>query len=128
MQDGVEGFEVNSWCCSFVIVNAPVLCIPFCHITDFVLHYLATVVAFLFADEFALQGALTMWYFRAGDKDEDLEVFKAFQFMLTPCDPKLMFRRGPEASACAHVCSSSDSVEGSREPSLRAVSASSMDM
>ncbi len=54
MQDGAERFEADGWCSGLVVVDAPALCIAFSHVVNLVAYNFASVIAFLFADQFTL--------------------------------------------------------------------------
>jgi len=53
----------------------------------------ASVITFAFADKFAFERALTAWDFTAGNEDEDIQVFQAFEFFSSIGDPIFMLRR-----------------------------------
>jgi hypothetical protein len=88
-----EGFKASCRCGGLFVVYAVALGVAFGNVPDLVADDVASIVALAFAHQLALEGALSTGYVRAGDEDEDLEVFEAVEFVTGTSDPILTFRR-----------------------------------
>jgi hypothetical protein len=87
MEERTEGFEASGGCGSFVVVDQVTLGEAFCDVADFVPCNVTGIVTFAFADEFALERALTLREFGAWDKDKDVEISEAFKFVTSSSNP-----------------------------------------
>jgi hypothetical protein len=88
-----EGFKASCRCGGLFVVYAVVLGVALGDVPDLVADDVASIVALAFAHQLALEGALSTGYVRAGDENEDLEVFEAVEFVTGTSDPILTFRR-----------------------------------
>jgi hypothetical protein len=68
--------------------------IPLSYISYLISYYIAQVISLLFADQLALEGALSTWHFRMWDKYEHLQIFKALQLITSSSNPVLSLWRG----------------------------------
>ena len=54
---------------------------------DLIMDHLPSVISFPLADEFALQWAYTMQYFRAGDEDGNLQFLETVYLIVAASNP-----------------------------------------
>jgi hypothetical protein len=75
VKQGAERFKPSSGSRGLIIVDAIALGKTFSNITNFVSSDVSSIVTFTFANQFTLERTLATRDIRAGNQDEDIEVF-----------------------------------------------------
>jgi hypothetical protein len=88
-----EGFKASCGCGVPFIVHTIALGVALGNIPDLVANDVASIVTFAFAHQLAFEGPLATGDVRAGDEDEDFEIFEAVEFVTSTSNPILSFRR-----------------------------------